>query len=191
MHHDFNSIHLLRAIRLIPSSEIDSLEKLILYTLLSCSNTENDSWHSQETLAELTSSCSRTIRRKTKLLVQKKYILVKSPTTYHRGASNHYSLNVDHIMFYFSPNKGDTESTFNQRRRTYSPVKGDSVSGERRTHSPTKIQREDTKEDACARDPFKGSPLRSTYGDDKPCPMPDHIREALNKLWSKNRQDTH
>lgn len=198
MQHDFNPIHLLRAIRLIPSTEIDPLEKLILYTLLSCSNPQNDSWHTQESLAELTSTSKNTIIRKTKSLVQKKFIIIKIPPIYKRGSSNHYALNVDHIMFYCPSKSVPTESTDSTSNSSFNdhryPQRDHTVPTERPDRYPqrdSKKQSEDTKEDACARDPLTGSALRVSPGKESYY-VPDEIWAIFGRPpRTKNGQETH
>ena len=154
----FNTMNLLHSIREIPSDLITSTEKYILVILLSATNEDNLTWHSQDTIAFFAGMSERRVRDPIKSLAQKKFIFIEKPTTYGRKKTNKYSMNVEYILsFYvgkktdktssFYTRKGDEMSSFNEERGTKRPKKGDKTSGERGTKRPIKIEREERKKE--------------------------------------------
>lgn len=162
MKHDFNTLHLLWSIRGIPPSELNGYEKSILYTLLSCTKSDNLSWHSFLDLSDLTCFSLDTVRRSVRSLEQKKYIIVTKPPVYGRNRSNEYELNIEKIMYYcpvkkdsyeqpFTEDKGSYQQPLNTRKGSSQRQKGSSQLHERVANSQCKKEREERKKNARAR----------------------------------------
>ena len=98
MNAKFNTLYLDWSIREMPKSQVNGYEKAILQFLRSASRTNNESWYSQESIAEKTCFSLNTIKRNLKTLKQKNLIKVTTPDKHGRGNSNRYELNIDLIM---------------------------------------------------------------------------------------------
>lgn len=133
---DFNTLHLLHAIREIPSDRITSTEKHVLTILLSCMNQSNDSWYKYDELAEFCSLSSKTVERTINILKAKNFIFVERPLVQGRGTPNHISINIDQVMiFRKQPNKkkfsvinvqkGDFKYPLNREKGDFKSQKGD------------------------------------------------------------------
>lgn len=102
MKQDFNTLHLLWAIRDIPKSDINGMEKSLLTILLSCSGASNVSWHSLTRIAKMSGFARSTVAKYLATLEQKQFIKVKHAIRPAQGNSNQYSLNNEKIMHYSS-----------------------------------------------------------------------------------------
>lgn len=190
MKHDFNTVHLLRSIRLIPSDQLNSQEKLILYTLLSCANEGNDSWNGHEKLVKLTGLGLTSIKKYTKSLDQKGFINITRPEKYYRKESNHYSLDVDKIMTYFIPNKESPDVPLHHERGRHATKKGSPDDCGRGRQTTTKKQREVTKEEGATLASDEAARLKeieackARRAEDaiKGVPMPEYVKELILKL---------
>lgn len=210
MKHDFNTIHLFRSIRFIPENVLNAQEKLILYTLLSCANQDNDSWNGHEKLSELTGIGRSSIKKYMKSLEQKKFISIQRPVHYQRKETNHYALNVDNIMQYFIENKGSPDDPGHAYRGRHATGPGSPDDHDRGRQTTTKKQIEVTKEErareAASREALRGAQKltpeelyekekdlpptqRSPEYKDMTIPMPAHVKEKLDKLF--NRVNVH
>lgn len=147
MKHDFNTLHLLWAIRDIPSKAIKSPEKVILYTFLSSTNYQNDLWYNQESLCEMTGLTRNTLKKHLASLEQKKFITIKKPSVHFRAASNHYSLNLEQIMFYSKVDKGSEFDTLSQKKGSNLDKKGSNLDARRGENLTPKKEREERKEE--------------------------------------------
>lgn len=114
----FNSNELLFSIREIPSTVICHYEKTILFILLSCMNSNNDTWYSMESISNFSCICLNTVRKYLRSLIKKQFIFVDKPGYYTHNTPNHYHLNINLIKSYHphrvipiskSPPPGDTD----------------------------------------------------------------------------------
>jgi hypothetical protein len=156
---DFNILHLLWAIRNIPSTQLNPQEKLILYTMLSCANEYNDSWHGYDRLSELTSLGRTTVIKYIKTLAKKNYIILTRPPVYNRSSSNHYALNLDTILYY---SKVSLDDTISQKRCRQTTVKVSPRELERCRGANSKKEREELKEEGRAQSSSEDEPRPST-----------------------------
>lgn len=198
MKHDFNTLHLLWAIRNIPSNTLNSQEKIILFVLLSSTGSNNESWYSQSSLAEMCSLSESSIKRSLAKLVQKKFIDIKRPDQNHRIASNHYTLNIDQLMIYCPVEKESPQNPIIMERGSQGAAKGFTQSSRRGSQGATKKEREERKEEEkhvegesmeSSTRPHDGAVSTPVEEEHKVIPMPPHVRAQLEALW-KNRITT-
>lgn len=147
MKHDFNTLHLLWAIRDMPKNVVNGYEKIILFVLLSCAGSNNSSWHTQKSLCEMCSLGETSLKKYTKSLEQKKLITIERPAHYTHYSNNKYQLSVDLIMTYsklesVSPDDPNVKSR--GRAATVSGSPRDSHWGRETT---TKKEREERKKE--------------------------------------------
>ena len=182
MNYDYNPIHLLRAIRLISQNIVNAQEKLLLFILLSSANENNDSWNSHDKLVQLTGLGLTSVKKYLKSLKDKNLIIIKRPDNYFNKQSNHYSLNIDQIMFYFIPNKSSDNDQLLGRRGRLATVKGSPGDCLRGRQTTTKKQREETKEEGAYATPDEVATHLRNLREQKPDPMPQYVREMINKM---------
>ncbi len=176
MHTNFNTIHLLHAIREIPNNLINHHEKYLLTVLLSCMNEENQTWYSMDMIAHFACRCERKIRAYIHSLAQKKFISIEKPTVYGRRKTNQYSLNIELIMSFHLTRKGDQKSSFTEERGTNGPKKGDQRSEKRGTKSPIKKETEERKEEGA------GSGSEAPPPPPEPAGAPESLRRLMRKI---------
>lgn len=188
MKHDFNTLHLLWAIRNIPSTSINSLEKLILFTFLSCTGNKNLLWHNQDTLQEMTCLTRTTLKKYLKSLMKKEFITINKPDSYFRTASNQYTLLVDKIMNYCEVSKGSGGDPLSENKGSYYDSKGsggDHGRGQEATLKKESLRKKEEKgNDTALR--AVSIPPRELYKNIIGVPMPPHVKEEF-ELWKKNR----
>lgn len=149
MKNDFNTLHLLWAIRNIPSHAIKSAEKVILYTFLASTSQQNDLWYSQDSLCEMTGLSTNTLKKHIVSLEQKRFITVKKPDIHFRSASNHYSINIDQIMKFSKVEKVSEIDTLNGKKVSNFDGKVSNSDARRYQNLTPKKEREERKEE-CA-----------------------------------------
>jgi len=145
MKHDFNTLHLFWAIRNIPSSILNIQERMILLMLLNCAGAENRSWHGQASLAEMCSLSETSIKKYSKALVQKGFVIIHNPVTYGRSICNQYELVIDHIMAFARDQKGSRDDTFTDQKGSRGERKGSPRDSERGRGATTKNKIEERK----------------------------------------------
>lgn len=189
MKRDFNTVYLLRSIRFIPQNILNVQEKLILYTLLSCANADNDSWNGQQKLCELTGIKRTSIKKYMKSLEQKKFITVQRPVHYQRNETNHYALNVDNIMQYFVENKGSPDDPVPVYRGRHATISGSPRDHERGRQTTSKKQKEVTKEERAWTPPWEDVPPPPVHGEG----APDYVMKLLKgrRDWQDKNKTSH
>lgn len=184
MKHDFNTLHLLWAIRNIPSSLVNIQERMILMVLLSCAGTDNRSWHSQASLAEMCSLSETSIKKYIKTLVQKKFILIHNPTVYGRSICNHYELVIDHLMSFSREQKGSRDATFSGEKGSRRDEKGSRGDYERGRGATTKKEIKERKKKG-AQDGSLEPPASPVCDESEYIPCPPHIKKKLDDLFNR------
>jgi hypothetical protein len=151
---DFNVLHLLWAIRDIPSSVLNVQEKIILYTLLSCVNKDNICWHSQITLSKMCSLSETSVKKYTKTLSQKGFIKISMPAQYNRANSNQYSLIISNFSFQKLSTMGSPHDPLNDKKGSPRDGKGSPRDPRRGRRATIKKEREEIKEEGALRPRF-------------------------------------
>lgn len=101
----FSTTDLLHAIREIPKTLISRAEKYILMVLLSCMNTNNETWYGMESIAEYACMGLSTALRSLRTLEKKKFITVERPAIYTHHQTNKYHLNLEYILSFYPVDK--------------------------------------------------------------------------------------
>lgn len=188
MKHDFNTLHLLWAIRSMPKNLVNGHEKSLLFILLSSTGYQNSSWYSLRSISEMSGFSLDTVRRNIRTLEQKKIIIVEKPSTYSRKSSNQYILNIDLIMIYCPELKDSSQPSLKKERVAHSNGRVAASYPERVAESQQKKERKERKEEGTATPSVEGvlSPSEKLlpngfpdYSHIKKIPMPDEVRKMI------------